>query len=494
MSFQTGDFIDGAGGTDQLNLRVVDATANNLDDQVVEMVNIENVFVRNLGGNDAEVDATLWTGVEQFWNDRSSTDNVEAANVQGGLAAGVRGTGTDLEITYADDVLGDDYTQTIVLDGANDSTVTINVGGDDEISGVAINVLNDSRATLAGAVEVAGGGDLEEVTVSGEGNLRLDGVAASAFDSDADDRISIDGTDLDGTLSLYLTALADGDVLDLRDASGVDALWATTTGAAGDEIFVNRLTSDTTIGFGEDWDNDNGEVELNLAAGNSVANIALEADAGTGAEVGTITSANARMETLNIASVEGSAAGDSAIDVISVASLTALNVSAEDDADISVGTIDGGNLETITVSGEGDVHLGDATAEENIESIDLSEHTGLFEIELDDAEDRGELTVTFGEGNADIDLGAFTGATETQTFVFTSADFETIDLDFGAGVVAANADLVVLDFTALGIDMDDLEFDETGGGDATIEIDGGGTITLTGISQALAENDIQIFV
>ena len=175
---QAGDFVDGSTGTDKLELTVVDDEG----DAVLELVNLEQVFIRDLDG--ADIDASLWAGVKEIWSNKS-TEFLDVFDVQEAVTIGVADNDEGIEIDYADDALGsDEATQAFKLKDAKDGAyLGAFTGGDDVITTLSFavegknDVFYDDNNEVVETLIVTGAGSLE----IGSWNAELEGVETADF-------------------------------------------------------------------------------------------------------------------------------------------------------------------------------------------------------------------------------------------------------------------------------------------------------------------------
>ncbi|WP_346799136.1 DUF4214 domain-containing protein [Halomonas sp. Bachu 37] len=228
------DLVDGGEGTDRLNARLVDNSADNV---VIE--NVEQLYFRSTNDN-AALNASGVTGVEQLWNDRSSAD-LDVTNVQNSVVVGlnaVRPTSTDgFSVAYADGVLGSSaFAQTLVANGAgtqaNSLDVDITAGTGDTITSLNVDASGLNNIELQAGLD-----DVTALNVTGDGSLNLNTLTASLESIAAGDHAG----------GLTLTA-ADGDLQEVTTGAGDDSL--TLAGNLLDEGFVNTGAGDDNVNAG----------------------------------------------------------------------------------------------------------------------------------------------------------------------------------------------------------------------------------------------------
>lgn len=240
------DTLDGGEGTDRLNVTLNDSGGFGGSTTGSPLIsNVEQFFVRAV--SDSDFDMTGVSGAEQLWNDRS-TAQLDFKNVQEGAVIGLNGARAQTSVDYAAGVLGDDFTQTVVAQGAGTATqavdLNIDTAGSDMITGLNLNaasgvnniVLEDDAASIA------------DLTISGDAALML------AADGNFSSIETVEATAYTGDLELDISGQADGSELNVALGGGDDAL----TVAAGVVYDADLTDADDTLATldgGEGTDN-----------------------------------------------------------------------------------------------------------------------------------------------------------------------------------------------------------------------------------------------
>jgi Ca2+-binding RTX toxin-like protein len=180
-TLNVGDVIDGGAGTDRLSATVTTATT-----QVFDLKNVEQVYVRATGNN-ATLDATSWTGVQEVWSDRSA-NNVTVNTVKVNAAAGLNETSKDLTVAFDNTVVaGASDTTTVVLKNAgtddktaNDSTVTLNATTG-EFETIVLKTLGTKTSVITSLTGTAIDAANTKLTITGDQGVKINNALAATI-------------------------------------------------------------------------------------------------------------------------------------------------------------------------------------------------------------------------------------------------------------------------------------------------------------------------
>jgi len=199
-TLNTFDSIDGAGGTDRLDLIITDdGVGTSAYTAAPTVSNVENLFIRNLDAGGAAA-LTTFSGVEQVWSDRS-TQTLTVTDIQSLATIGAVNTDADFAVGFDTTLLsGSSDTVNVVLNGVDDSAtgaaavlIDVDEGNNDGIEALSINLTGAASGGNSG-VQVAGGDDVETVTITGTVAGDLDLVVGNA----GDDIKTVTATDASG--------------------------------------------------------------------------------------------------------------------------------------------------------------------------------------------------------------------------------------------------------------------------------------------------------
>ncbi|PVE05174.1 hypothetical protein [Limnohabitans sp. Rim28] len=485
-TIQTGDLIDGGAGVDKLEISVIEDAGTT---PMIELANVEQVYIRSLNNGNG-IDASLWTDVQQIWNNRS-TDDLDVANVQAQVVIGAKDI-SDLgyDVTYEDDALGsDEATQKFVFqdvgDFADKATVELRVmtGGADVVTAVEIDVTGENAVDLYGDID----GFMESVKVTGTGKLYLEddgdyfdeatlvdlsgnsgGVEMGVTHEDVvvtggsgDDTITLaNGTALTEEASISLGAGNDSLLDDGSDGVGTDAVLD--GGAGTDTIASTLLTVGNRANF-KGWEaldiaGDNRTIDASLFTASTFSSIAK-----TDGQAGNVTLSKLAGTKIVINDTSASNDGDTLTATLATATGTAdsAEIKFNGDGGSTLANFTTAGLETITIDSQSE-NTGDANEVTVITTTDnvLS-----------------KITIT---GDKDFTLGgvtvntAATPTTVTTVTTSTAAALTSIDgsaatgdLDITAGASQVTNNLTMT-FSTLTI--------KTGSGDDSVSIGGRGTV------------------
>jgi len=539
QTLNSSDLLDGGEGKDRLNATLNEGQVNTqVGDTSPTISNIEQFYIRSTGGENSLL-MTGVSGAEELWNDRSVVE-LDFDEVQNGVAIGLVDVKDDTNVNYADGALDDDFTQTVIAQGAGTATssVKLDVDTDDGIKELAliadsgVNNIN-VRGALANITDltITGGATLmletnsnfaniENVDATGyTGSLGLDisGQTAGADltatlgagdDSltahvetldDEDNLATMDGGEGEDNLTLNgFSAAAQISDLDFANVSGFEQLTLdfptidvedNTLDLSETEftsLVVDGGISGTTGGtFTVIGSEDFNTITANKAvSGGSFTyegfeTLTLNANADVTA---VLTAEDVVTGTLNVG--EGITAN---VNSLNADKLVTLTVDLDDGATLNGPTQGSAKaMETVTVTGADDttVNYFFAEEEESLATIDLSGMAGDANVGWGGDIDN---TLSILVGEADLDYGFITGDTDynassgRETFTFTGEDIGEINIgDFTSGV-GGNADRIDFSQFAAVTSLEDLDI-VANGPDTVITSDAfEGTITVIGI-------------
>ncbi|MFG6501341.1 DUF4214 domain-containing protein [Sulfitobacter sp. 1A15106] len=532
------DTLDGGEGTDRLNVTLNDNGAFGGSTTGSPLIsNVEQFFVRAVSASD--FDMTGVSGAEQLWNDRS-TAQLDFKNVQEGAVIGLNGARAQTSVDYAAGALGDDFTQTVVAQGAGTATqavdLNIDTAGSDMITGLNLNaasgvnniVLEDDAASIA------------DLTISGDAALMLaaDGsfssietVDATAYTGDLELDISGQdvGTDLNvalggGADSLAvnvetLTAADEEDLAMLDGGEGEDNLTLNSFSAAAD---ISALNFANVSGFEQlTLDFPTIDVEDNTLDLSETEFTSLVVDGGiSGTTGGTFTVIGS--EDFNAITVnEAVSAGTFTLEGFETLTLNAnddvtadfvaedlvdLTLTLDEDSTFTVTSLNADALESMTLNlGDDSDFVGptsgtaaalatidinggdDSTAqytfggeEESLATVDMTDMSGATTLTfVGDI----EADLSFLIGNGDLTYTGFDAdEDDRETFGFTGDEIGTINIGGFTSGVGSNGDRI--DFSAFEAvsGLNDLEITFDGNDTTIVAADGefDGTITVQG--------------
>lgn len=525
------DLVDGGEGTDRLNARLIDSSA---DGVVVD--NVEQLYLRST--NDAAtLDASGVSGAEQVWSDRSSGDLTVSA-VQNAVTVGVvKGNGSDYSVAYEASTVGADFTQNVVLNDADVGTLTIADGGT-AIAGLNITLQGGENevATLAGdlagvtSLEVSGEGDLD---ISGtalvdletlnaaamSGALQVDltgsngaanpleatfGTGNDVVNMNVDDVNAVESADFgDGLDTLILTDGGDtaslttynAGTIDLSNVEGLELLLLTDNTATGADGALVGLV-DLTVADEIDLDLSGINAALFEGAVSGDGTLALEIDGAATVELsdavqdvtfsfsGTasgVTVETGEEATVTNATFAGEALGTLTVDAQSAFEATIEGGLDEDGEEYSLTTL------TLDDSNSTNGVAFDLTVTETykLTAVDLTAVSGSATIDASGADFEAAVAVTLG-AETDLDYTADAGVRETFTL---GALFET-DIEITGFEAGATSTRDQLDFggTAATV-FNDLVIEVVEGNTvitAADDADFAGSVTLMGVTDVNA--------
>jgi hypothetical protein len=196
---ETGDVIDGAGGTDVMNARLTSGQTT-----APTISNVENLFIRSDLAADTTFSMTDVSGAAQVWADRvTDTDGglddgliVSGAGLTTAVTVGVKG-GTSTAANRADidfnfsGVSGTSDTATLALDGA--AVDDVNIAG---IETLNVATQGDGSSRIDGTLAAAAA---SSIVFTGAANATID-----ATDFDDADGYTVNASAFTGKLSITL--------------------------------------------------------------------------------------------------------------------------------------------------------------------------------------------------------------------------------------------------------------------------------------------------
>lgn len=405
-----------------------------------------------------------------------TADGIETINFEAQETTGA--TGAAVTITTFDG----NAVETLNITGAAD----VVIAGGEVASAATINA-----SQLDGSLDITVGTADQDITGSaGDDTFTFAGAMT------ADD--TVDGGDGDDTVEVTVNSTGGNATVTLGTITNVEtvAVTATQDGAVGETATVDAegLASGTieVTGSALNAANTDTIALTKLAAGVEIDVVGNLTNAGVGdyaltAALKTATG-DADALTINLTRADGS---DQTIDSITVADVETINLTVT--ADATNGTIDNVVVSALSIDGATSLVV---TSEENIsltlsandslDTIDLSGATEDIVLDLDTTGDDSGVTITLGNTSAVTNTVAITlnsDDTITDTIVFGDAkigDVTITNFSVGDGITAD-----VLDLSAYGVtNKSQLTFTDTGA-DVTIDIAGDadfGLITLVGVA------------
>ncbi|WP_299443160.1 hypothetical protein [uncultured Rhodospira sp.] len=443
-TYNTGDSVNGGGGTDRLNL-----TTTAAETDLVDLTSVEQVYLRNTNSGTA-IDASGWSGVSQIWYDRGTQDmdvTGVAALATVGLNEGA-GANSDFNVQFSSSVLsGSSDTLSVVTTSASIDDLDVGEStGTEEFETWAFT--NTGTSTVATLLDGAGNAeDLSTVTATGTGSLTL----TDALDANNDGiTVTVTGAlDFTGTTSGGNDTLTGGDGNDsFTTGAGND----TVNGGAGNDtvIFGGNLTTNDTADGGDGTDTIAASAAFTSAALTNVSNFErARFDADVDQDLSVLESAGFSTFVYNVTGTHVSTKNkDTFTHILTVDATDLAPVVVTDDlSNILIVELDDADL-----AGE----LGNASGSSAYETINLTSS----------GEDTGDTTNTVAA------VDAASGATLTISGSFGL----TISSSVNSIVANASSFTGKLGFTG------SASADEITGGSGNDTIDGAGgndTVTLT---------------
>jgi hypothetical protein len=551
-SFEDDDILNGGAGTDTLNVTFI-----NGDNSAARLTDVEIVNVRVTGASaTATIDAVDHVGVEQIWNDRStSSATLVVDNAAGDVTYGVKNTNADLDVIFA---AATSTTLNLALVNAgttaNDVTVsattasTSNFVTDVNIAATGVNVVDIAAVGTA----------VETITVTGDGSVEIRNADVTALETiDASENkggVTIDVAT--STLGLTVTGGAGADdvsvgagddVIDLGagddrvvfaagnfdgndevdGGAGTDTLSIDVADATNldDTVYVNfealSLSASTTGTYTIDNDafgfetitleDDMGDITIDNFNGGELV---VQDDQTTGITIGSTGTA----DTVTVTVDAGTAITIGALDVTDVETVNIATASADDDVTFAAIETDG--VKKITFSGAGDVIVTDITDADptndgtvKITNVDLTGQTGGFVMDANNLGygttftlgDLGNVAATTtndydfdGDGTDDASSQIILTAGVRDTVKFTSNFKGNVAIQAAAaGSEAAEFGGDVsddrIDLSFFDITIDDLTFTDSTDGLLITSDAFDGQILLVGVTGADVNNSDFVF-
>ena len=446
---QTGDIINGGAGMDKLEITVA---ADQGTAPLLELNSVEQVFIRQLDGlGPNDIDAALWTGVQQIWSNKSLED-LGVDNVTAAVTIGMVDTKADFDVTYENDALGsDEATQAFALTNVGSANVRpvlqVNLGGSDEITTVSFAVTGEN------IVEYEDDDDSTTLIVTGTGSLDIyqdaefDNVTTADFSGNSggvtvelehEDMVVTGGSGDDVltiTNSVILTdkagiALGAGDDSLLSVGSvgvGTDAVL---DGGAGTDTISSLLLEVGNQANIQNWEildiaGESRTVDASLFTKSSFQSLALSAatvgatavtklsgtsvvlDVAGTAAINNVTGITATLATATGTSDTGEINfnndGDVTLAAFNTAGLETIAISsngenAADDNEITVLNTTDNVLTTITITGDKEFKLGDVNT--NTSATTASADVASSLTLIDGSAATGDLNITAGQAAA----------------------------------------------------------------------------------------------
>ena len=241
-TFSGADVLNGAEGTDRLNLTVEGANAAG-SIPAATISNIEHFYIRDINTSGASTyDFGTVTGETQVWNDRS-TQAVTFSNLAAGTTLGIKGDnsmthgGTTFTMAAATNAVS------IAIDGGTKGgNITRNATGE-----AAVTITSTGLANTVGTIDLDTAAAIKSVTIDATTNLT---ASLAAADYAASSTLTLKGA---GVINLSGAALsANITTVNAADSTGgvsviMGANTATFTGGAGnDTVSAGALVFNTT--------------------------------------------------------------------------------------------------------------------------------------------------------------------------------------------------------------------------------------------------------
>lgn len=244
-TLNAGDALNGAAGTDTLNVTVAGASTAAVVSTAVTLTAVEKVLVSNFDSNtndahDHEFNAALWTGVTTVGlSSSSATGDTSFTNLKNIVAAEMSNGAADLSVSYlASVVTGTADSQALTVNGVTAGTFVADTG----IETIAItasganSTLTDLTSNNAAKLTIAGDKGL---TIGTSLNTNLKTIDASANTGG----VSV----ILGTQDLTVTGGAGNDTVRI-DGSTVDTNDSINAGEGVDTLQLTAAVSSSTNG------------------------------------------------------------------------------------------------------------------------------------------------------------------------------------------------------------------------------------------------------
>lgn len=415
-SLTAGDILDGAGGTNRINVTLND------DASGFDAENIQNWFVRAVDTvtiNMAGVD-----GAEQLWNDRSVTgETLTFNNVQNGAVLGLNDVRAGTTVLSYDAAITDPTSQTIAANGSRaQHNVNVNNAA---LTSATIAVTADTNIDLQ-----AGFNDIRSLTLTGDADLTLTNTG-----NDFDDIRTVDATGLSTDLDL--------DISGQTTVAGAPRLQSVELGAGDNNLAIafQQLAARATADDALSIDLGDGDNTLTVAG-------ALDAGAINGLNFGATAGANLTINGAGTLAFTG-------IITVDAATATLTTDGIEPDALVFEAAVNAGAVNnTLVLDGFSGGSITFEAAVGGTLGLTAADVEGELTIALEDAAAFG--TITLAEVT-DLTIDATeTGAGENGTIAtLTAGNLETLTLNLGEGNLAITADLVMEGLTTITATGDD---------------------------------------
>ena len=478
------DVVDGGDGTDTLRVDVTLTSST----AVSKVTNVENIhLIYTADATDASIDATLFDGIEVQVADTSATDNdgtvvtitnaksTQAVKLDNSSTAGENDGLDGLSLTLTQGVGVGTSTDIFNLTMENERVTTLTSAGYETVnisSNVGANIIDSFVATSAQNIVIDGAKNLTLTAVDMEeqSSTKVSKVDASALSGklvmtmsnnendqtilggsnddsitmafsalDSDDTITgNDGTD---TLTLTdftgdigevevdverlkisgdATSQAAATVIDLRNSTtlnrvtvDLDDTVADATGAADMNITVNNMAQGTEV-----------IVEDNFAASSDV----LTLDGASGA-----TSLTVKFDD-TITSNSGAGAATDFVGQLTANYDTLTLTTNDSNTDVTIAVLSGATIDTLNVTGSGDMTITSATTTTSIDTVEASSFSGA--LTFTSLARANGATINLGGGADSINFvttshsgNTITGGSGSDTLVFSGASTANIVVD-----------------------------------------------------------------
>lgn len=457
------DIINGGAGTDSLNVTITGGNATTTFAPAA-ITNVENLFLRNVSGQENELDASTISGLSQVWADRS-TSLVDVDNIASGATAGVKGNGTvvvnALEAGYvagatASSLAVDGGTKAgansdVTITGTGITSATISSTGAANSLDIVTLASNTKAATINATTDISFGAGTagNQVGITGfaaDSKLTINGAGAVNLETLAANVDEINASANTGGVTVALDAEADtkfvgGSGNDTVSTGAVLTTGSVDAGAGSDRLIITNSTHVNSSTLGAKYTGFEtarvafaGDQDVSLLSGITAVELGVD-DAGatkmTAVQAAAVTNLadNTTANTLALADATGSS------DVLGV---TLKNATATASADLTNVTANG--FETVNV----DVQSGNA-ADTTLLGFAAADKLGTLNIKgtaplslslanvtptvVNAADLAGKLTITAGATKGVTVTGTANGDDVTAGTVTTG----TATYNLGAG-------------------------------------------------------------
>jgi Ca2+-binding RTX toxin-like protein len=439
-TYNTGDFLDGRGNTDRLDLTTVDD-----ENDIVEVLDIELIFFKNTF-NGQEIDLSEYSGQEQLWYNNGNEDlRLEFVDELAAVGfVGGRGGASDFYVEFGNVLVDGTETLSIFLDGADGGDLEAgNAAWSEGFETIEVNCTGNS------VLEFIGSPDLQTALFSGEGSLELEDALPGVDTIDAtgllgdldilsdDEDMTITGGDgndtfrfgegqfdeddtvdcgagdedvlairLDDSLNQDLSILA-CEILSVQgdddgtpepfsvELDGIDDIQIVRVEshdtADPDTLSLDNFILNTVVMFRGDGDEDDQEFDsIVVDVDNAVTSLDIEF--------------NNRGEDLDSDFYMW-------VDTIDIPDIETVTITNNDGGDTTIDNLDGVDITDLTVVSETDFIITNALESDQVDDVDGSGVEGLFEVSIaNNAGDEhatmtggsGENVLTGGDGDDDI--------------------------------------------------------------------------------------------